>query len=329
MKMRMMAAGILAMAVSAQAAVIAPEKRYAKPNEDVVVKFLNETPEGKKAIEKIGLAAVELDGQFKPADRAEVWNGGPQFSLYTFDGTKLEPTAIKIEWSEDGGLPLSAVFPQIKEAGTYLLVWKDATPLVIQTLRNPIPWSMVMDAPGRGEAIQKQLKAQPPVVTHMSLLEHALITTDKGPIKVKFAYDMAPRTVDNFITLAREKFYDGTAFHRIIKGFMIQGGCPNSKSGARGMPGTGGPGHTIKAEFNTKPHVRGVISMARSAHPDSAGCQFFICHGDARFLDRQYTAFGELVEGDDVLELIASTPASGPERSTPVGRVEIESITIQ
>jgi len=163
----------------------------------------------------------------------------------------------------------------------------------------------------------------------MSTTEHAIINTTAGTMKIAFWPDVAPKTVENFKKLAREKFYDGTAFHRIIKGFMIQGGCPNSKSGARGMPGTGGPGHTIKAEFNTKPHVRGVISMARSQHPDSAGCQFFICHGDARFLDRQYTAFGELVEGDDVLELIASTPTSGPERSTPVGRVEIESITIQ
>lgn len=159
--------------------------------------------------------------------------------------------------------------------------------------------------------------------------EHALIKTSAGNMKIAFWPDVAPKTVENFKKLAREKFYDGTAFHRIIKGFMIQGGCPNTKPGATGMPGTGGPGYTIKAEFNTKSHVRGVISMARSQHPDSAGCQFFICHGDARFLDRQYTAFGELVEGDDVLELIANTPTGGPERSTPVGRVEIQSIAIE
>jgi peptidyl-prolyl cis-trans isomerase B (cyclophilin B) len=107
---------------------------------------------------------------------------------------------------------------------------------------------------------------------------------------------------------------------------MIQGGCPNSKSGARGQPGTGGPGYQIKAEFNAKAHVRGVLSMARSSSPDSAGSQFFICHGDARFLDKQYTAFGQLVAGDAVLEAIATVPTTGPERSAPSERIEIKSI---
>ena len=93
------------------------------------------------------------------------------------------------------------------------------------------------------------------------------------------------------------------------------------------MPGTGDPGYKLKAEFNNTPHVRGVISMARAQDPNSAGCQFFICHGDARFLDRQYTAFGQLSAGDDVLERIANIPCSGPERSTPSERVEIESVT--
>jgi peptidyl-prolyl cis-trans isomerase B (cyclophilin B) len=111
---------------------------------------------------------------------------------------------------------------------------------------------------------------------------------------------------------------------------MVQGGCPNTKEGEKGMPGTGGPGYTVKAEFNPKSHVRGVISMARSSHPDSAGSQFFIVHGDAKFLDRQYTAFGELVAGDDVLERIATVPtkAAGGEKSTPVERVALESVTI-
>jgi peptidyl-prolyl cis-trans isomerase B (cyclophilin B) len=112
---------------------------------------------------------------------------------------------------------------------------------------------------------------------------------------------------------------------------MVQGGCPNTKAGADGMPGTGDPGYKVKAEFNAKPHVRGVISMARSSHPDSAGCQFFICHGDARFLDRQYTAFGELVKGDDVLEKIATVPTKsggGGEKSTPIERVGVESVKI-
>lgn len=158
--------------------------------------------------------------------------------------------------------------------------------------------------------------------------ETAIIKTAYGEITIAFWPDVAPKTVENFKKLAREGFYDGTAFHRIIKGFMVQGGCPNTKEGANGMPGTGGPGYKLKAEFNAKAHVRGVISMARSAHPDSAGSQFFICHGDARFLDRQYTAFGQLTAGDDVLERLASVPCTGPERSTPIERVAIESVRI-
>jgi peptidyl-prolyl cis-trans isomerase B (cyclophilin B) len=158
--------------------------------------------------------------------------------------------------------------------------------------------------------------------------EQAVIKTSYGEMTIALWPDVAPKTVENFKKLANEKFYDGTAFHRIIKGFMIQGGCPNTREGASGLPGTGGPGHTIKAEFNPKSHVRGVISMARSSHPDSAGSQFFICHGDAKFLDRQYTAFGELVKGDDVLERIASVPTGGSEKSTPADRVAVESIRI-
>ena len=160
--------------------------------------------------------------------------------------------------------------------------------------------------------------------------EQAIIKTSLGEMTIAFWPDVAPKTVENFKKLANEKFYDGTAFHRIIKGFMIQGGCPNTKKGARGMPGTGDPGYKIKAEFNAKAHVRGVISMARSASPDSAGCQFFICHGDASFLNKQYTAFGQLVAGDDVLEKIATvaTTSGGGEQSTPVERVEVESIRI-
>ncbi len=161
--------------------------------------------------------------------------------------------------------------------------------------------------------------------------ENAVIKTTYGDLTLAFWPDVAPKTVENFKKLAREGFYNGTAFHRIIKGFMIQGGCPNTKAGSDGMPGTGDPGYKVKAEFNAKSHVRGVISMARSSHPDSAGCQFFICHGDAKFLDRQYTAFGQLVAGDDVLEKIATVPTKnggGGEKSTPIERIEVVSVTL-
>ncbi len=161
--------------------------------------------------------------------------------------------------------------------------------------------------------------------------EVAVLKTSYGDMTIAFWPDVAPKTVENFKKLAREGFYDGTAFHRILKGFMIQGGCPNTKTGETGMPGTGGPGYKIKAEFNAKSHIRGVVSMARSAQPDSAGSQFFICHGEAKFLDRQYTAFGQLCDGDDVLERIAAVPTKsggGGEKSTPIDRVALESVKI-
>lgn len=170
--------------------------------------------------------------------------------------------------------------------------------------------------------------ADSPMKNAPSSAPRAIIHTTAGDLTVEFWPEVAPKTVENFLKLAKEGFYNGTAFHRIIKGFMIQGGCPNTKPGASGMPGTGGPGYQIKAEFNTKPHVRGVLSMARSQHPDSAGSQFFVVHGDARFLDNQYTAFGHLVGGDEVLEAIATVPCSGPERSTPSKRIEITSVEV-
>jgi peptidyl-prolyl cis-trans isomerase B (cyclophilin B) len=156
----------------------------------------------------------------------------------------------------------------------------------------------------------------------------AIIHTNFGDMTVEFWPDVAPRTVDNFLKLSREKFYDGTAFHRVIKGFMIQGGCPNSKIGARGVPGTGGPGYMVKAEFNNRAHVKGVLSMARSSDPDSAGSQFFVCHGDASFLNNKYTAFGKLVAGEEVLNKIAAIRCVGQEGSAPTERVEITSVEL-
>ncbi|MDE3035079.1 MAG: peptidylprolyl isomerase [Nitrospirota bacterium] len=142
-----------------------------------------------------------------------------------------------------------------------------------------------------------------------------------GEIVLKFYPDVAPGHVKNFIKLAQEKFYDGTTFHRVIPGFMIQGGDPNSKKPDRSMHGMGGPGHRVKAEFNSTPHRRGVLSMARANDPDSAGSQFFICVADANFLDWQYTAFGEVVSGMDVADKIVAVKRDG--RDNPLERVEM------
>jgi len=161
--------------------------------------------------------------------------------------------------------------------------------------------------------------------------EVAVITTSHGEMVIAFWPDVAPKTVENFKKLARDGFYDGTAFHRIVKGFMIQGGDPLSKKEDPPNIGTGDPGYKIKAEFNSKSHVRGVVSMARGPDPDSAGSQFFICLGDAKFLDGQYTAFGQLIKGDDILGKIGDSPtmvSSGGEKSKPTKRVEVKSIKI-
>ncbi len=161
-----------------------------------------------------------------------------------------------------------------------------------------------------------------------STAPRAIIHTTAGDMTVEFWPEVAPRTVDNFLKLSREGFYDKTAFHRIIKGFMIQGGCPNTKPGGKGQPGTGGPGYQIKAEFNNRSHTKGVLSMARSADPDSAGSQFFICHGNASFLNNKYTAFGKVISGEDVLEKIANIPCVGQEGSTPTQRIEVTSVEV-
>lgn len=159
--------------------------------------------------------------------------------------------------------------------------------------------------------------------------EVAVFKTSAGEMVLEFWPDVAPKTVENFKTLAKKGFYDGTAFHRVIRGFMIQGGDPLSKDESKKeMWGTGDPGYKIKAEFNDRPHVRGVISMARSRSPDSAGSQFFICHAKAPHLDGQYTAFGKLIKGEDVLDKIANTPCSGPQGSTPEVRQNVESVKI-
>lgn len=151
--------------------------------------------------------------------------------------------------------------------------------------------------------------------------KYAVIETKFGSVELKFFPDSAPKHVNNFIDLAEKGFYDHTIFHRVIPGFMIQGGDPNSKNPDKSSHGMGGPGHTVKAEFSDKPHKRGILSMARSANPDSAGSQFFIVVKDSNFLDRQYTVFGEVVSGMDVVDQIVNQPRDA--RDNPNERVEM------
>ncbi len=155
----------------------------------------------------------------------------------------------------------------------------------------------------------------------------ASIETNFGKISFKLISELAPETVRNFEKLAKDGFYDETLFHRVIPGFMIQGGDPNTKTDNKSSWGTGGPGYNIKAEFSSRSHLRGIVSMARSQDPNSAGSQFFIVMADSTFLDRQYTVFGEVTEGMDVADKIVNLERDGndcPLEKTQMIRVTIE-----
>jgi len=156
------------------------------------------------------------------------------------------------------------------------------------------------------------------------MAENAVIETKFGEIEIEFLPDKAPGHVKNFLELAKKGFYDGTTFHRVIPGFMIQGGCPNTRDAKAGKAthGTGGPGYNVKAEFNDTAHKRGIVSMARAQDPNSAGSQFFICVADSAFLDRQYSAFGRVVRGMEVADKIVSAPRDG--RDNPNERVDMK-----
>jgi len=200
-------------------------------------------------------------------------------------------------------------------------------PRIIMKLKLPIILALLLSSAVFAAEEKKDEK------TSMNASDEvAVIKTSEGDMVVQFWNDAAPKTIENFKKLARSGFDDGTIFHRIVKGFMIQGGDPNSKDpGKESSYGEGGPGYKIKAEFNDRSHERGVISMARSSDPDSAGSQFFICLGSVPRLDHQYTTFGKLIKGDDVLEKIGGTPvtrSSKGENSKPTKRVVIESIKI-
>ena len=155
----------------------------------------------------------------------------------------------------------------------------------------------------------------------------ANIETNFGKISFKLLPDLAPETVRNFEKLAKDGFYNGTLFHRVIPGFMIQGGDPNTKTDNKSSWGMGGPGYNVKAEFSSRSHLRGIVSMARAQDPDSAGSQFFIVTTDSTFLDRQYTVFGEVTEGMDVADKIVNLERDG--NDCPLEKVQMTSVTVE
>ena len=154
----------------------------------------------------------------------------------------------------------------------------------------------------------------------------ANIETNFGKISFKLIPELAPETVRNFEKLAKDGFYNGTLFHRVIPGFMIQGGDPNTKTDNKSSWGTGGPGYNINAEFSSRSHLRGIVSMARSQDPNSAGSQFFIVTSDSTFLDRQYTVFGEVTEGMDIADKIVNLERDG--NDCPLEKTQMIRVTV-
>ncbi len=155
----------------------------------------------------------------------------------------------------------------------------------------------------------------------------ANIETNHGKISFELLPDLAPETVRNFEKLAKDGFYDGTLFHRVIPGFMIQGGDPNTKTDNKGSWGMGGPGYNVKAEFSSRSHLRGIVSMARAQDPDSACSQFFIVTSDSACLDRQYTVFGQVKEGMDVADKIVNMDRDG--NDCPLEKVVMTKVTLE
>lgn len=304
-------------------AVLAPVKTFVKIDEPVAIRFLEQAPgkddAAQQALDAAGIPAAKIPGLFRPAAAAD-------FTLFTFGGAALPPA--KTADAKNGVVDIGTLYPDIYKGGTFVLAWKNATPLVIETLRNPLPWEMLLDPrvqPAERTAVVQQFRNQPASVIHIVPLEYALIKTEKGTLKAKFYYDAAPHTIDSWVSLARGGLYDNGAFHRIIKNFMVQGGDP---LGSTERAGTGGPGYQINAEFNNKPHVRGVLSMARSQSANSAGSQFFLMHGKGDFLDGKYTAFGEVFEGAEVIDKLAQTPVSDDNGTVKGPKPKLESVQI-
>jgi peptidyl-prolyl cis-trans isomerase B (cyclophilin B) len=311
---------------------LVPLKPYVRPDQPVDIRFVQAQPteSSAKVIAALGpCTAAKVPDLFSPAAANDLidQSGLPDFALYTLDGKAVEATAVHQMDLTKGVVDVAAFYPQIRKPGTWILTWKSAQPLVIESLANPVPYGFLEHVPPEQKAAAaRSFAAKDASIIHLVSLTYALISTEKGDIKATFAYDMAPHTVDNFVALAKGHFYDGSTFHRIMKGFMIQGGDSFTDDRA----GSGGPGYQINAELSDKPHDRGVLSMARAGYSvDSAGSQFFIIHQKSAFLDHGYSAFGQVSEGMDIVDKIAETPNNGENGSVALkDRPVIKSIQI-
>jgi peptidyl-prolyl cis-trans isomerase B (cyclophilin B) len=232
-----------------------------------------------------------------------------------------EFTGAKVEAKEGADVAaaetrdLKKVFPGVSAPGTYLLYAVPKGKEIKDFVGTPLVIGVRSDGrPGAGEG---------PVVVKVEPLRFLVMTTSKGAITIAFYYDVAPNTAANFLGLSAHGFYNGLTFHRIIAGFMIQGGDPRGD-------GMGGPGYQIDQEFNERPHKEGVLSMARANDPNSAGSQFFICldYTRTRQLDRKYTAFGYVTSGFDVVKAIGAVQTN-PENDKPLQPVTVDKVEVK
>ena len=195
--------------------------------------------------------------------------------------------------------------------------------------KNPAETATTPEKKEDKKALEKKEEGKKPAPkkeVKKNMKEFGVIETKFGKIVFELYPDVAPNHVTNFKKLAEKGFYNGTTFHRVIPGFMIQGGDPNTKDSDKSKHGMGGPGYTVKAEFSTKKHERGIVSMARAQDPNSAGSQFFICVADVFFLDGQYTVFGKVVEGMDVADKIVNQPKDA--RDNPLEKIEMKKVYV-
>ena len=218
--------------------------------------------------------------------------------------TKFDGSAVSAGGSIDapngtGTIDLHTAYPALSEAGTYVLFAVPKGKTAADFVGTPIVIEVLAE---RGAV--ESIRIEP--------LRYEVMTTAAGPMTMAFYYDVAPNTVDSFLRLSSEGYYDGLTFHRIVPGFVIQGGDPKGD-------GTGGPGYNINAEFNDHKHLEGVLSMARTQDPNSGGSQFFVCldYAQTQQLDKQYTAFGKVVEGMDAVKKIAGTPLADEANGKP------------
>jgi peptidyl-prolyl cis-trans isomerase B (cyclophilin B) len=217
---------------------------------------------------------------------------------------------------------LKTLFPDTANPGTFVLyaLAKGSTPSQAGPPKDFLGTPLVIEVLPQAQ----QLTAA--VVTHVLPLQYAVMTTESGALTEAFYYDAAPHTVDNFLTLASGGYYDGLVFHRVVPGFVIQGGDPLGDDPDPSKRGSGGPGYTVPAEFNDKPHLEGVLSMARASDPNSAGSQFFVClnYTNTQQLDHQYTAFGKVVAGMDAVKSIAGASVKEEKPDHPVAITKVE-----